>query len=84
MPATLTQGRAGRIRSIAERSRARTTRPPMTGISTIFTMDIAMLPASTGSREPASHSVSTGVSSGASRVEIEVMVTDRAVSPLAR
>ena len=39
---------------------------------------------STGIREPTSHAVSIGVMSGASSVEIEVMVTDSATSAFAR
>src|SRR5699024_224672 len=83
MPATLTHGRAGRIRSTSRPAISRTTRPPSTGISTICTIDRAIEPASTGRYEPASHRVSIGVNSGASRVEIEVIVTDGAVSALA-
>ena len=45
---------------------------------------MAMAPPSTSMREPTSHVVSTGVMSGASSVEIDVMVTDRATSAFAR
>ena len=47
-------------------------------------MLMVMAPASTGMYWPASQLVSSGVMSGASRVEMEVMVTLRATSPLAR
>ena len=39
---------------------------------------------STGMREPTSQAVSNGVMRGARSVEMEVMVTDRATSALAR
>ena len=54
----------------------------MTSISTLLAPLLA--PPSTGRYCPASHRVSSGVSSGASSVEIEVMATDRATSPRAR
>ncbi len=60
------------------------TSPSSTGNSTICTMDHAIEPASTGMYSPASHSASTGVSRGASRVETVVIATERATSPLAR
>ena len=44
----------------------------------------AMPAPSSGMYRPASQRVSTGVSSGARRVEIEVIVTDSATSPRAR
>src|SRR5699024_12501340 len=84
MPATLTHGRAGRIRSTSRPATRRITRPPITGISTIFTIDMGMAPASTGRYEPASHRVGSGRNTGARRVEIEVIVTDRAVAGLDR
>ena len=84
MPRTETQGMAGRTLSTALVNRTRTTRPPTTGTRTILTMLMAMEPASTGMYWPASQRVSSGVMSGASRVEMEVMVTLRATSPLAR
>jgi hypothetical protein len=84
MPATDTQGMAGRTRSTARGSSARTTRPPTTGTRTISTIDRAMDAASTGRYWPASHPVSRGVMTGARRVDMEVIVTDRATSPRAR
>ena len=50
----------------------------------MFTMDLAMAPPSTAMYWPASHRVSSGVSSGARSVDTEVMATERAVSARAR
>ena len=47
-------------------------------------MFCAIAAPSTGIREPTSQAVSSGVMRGASRVEIEVMVTDNATSAFAR
>ena len=58
--------------------------PATTGMSTTFTMDHAMAEAETGMYSPASHKVSNGVRTGANRVEMDVMVTDKATSPRAR
>ena len=57
-------------------TRTRTTRP--TGRMTIFTIDHAIGPALTSMCSPASQSVSSGVKIGASSVETDVIVTDRA------
>ena len=62
----------------------RTIKPPRTGARTISRMFFAIAAPSTGIREPTSQAVSSGVMRGASSVEIEVMVTDRATSAFAR
>lgn len=55
-----------------------------TGSSTTTAMERAMAAPFSGMYALTSHSVSRGVSRGASRVEIDVMVTDTATSPRAR
>lgn len=77
-------GMAGSTGAMTLGSSMRTTRPPTTGISTICRMLMAIAPPSTGMNWPASTSVSAGVRIGASSVDTDVMVTDRAVSALAR
>src|SRR5690625_7829826 len=63
---------------------ARTITPPITGSSTVWTMETIIEPADTSMYDPASHSVSTGVRSGASSVDTVVTETERATSPFAR
>ena len=63
---------------------SRTTRPPITGSSTVFTMSVTMDPASTGRNSPASSSVNGGVTNGATTVETVATETDSATSPRAR
>ena len=84
MATTETHGMAGRIGSKTRGSSRRSTRPPSTGMSTICRMLRAMPAPSTAMNWPARSSVSVGVRIGASSVETEVMVTDSAVSALAR
>ena len=84
MPSTEIHGRIGRIFSTILFARKRTAKPPRTGARTISRMFFVIAAPSTGIREPTSHAVSIGVMSGASSVEIEVMVTDSATSAFAR
>ena len=84
MPNTEIQGRSGRIFSTSWPATKRTIKPPSTGARTINRMFCAIAAPSTGIREPTSQAVSSGVMRDASRVEIEVMVTDSATSAFAR
>src|SRR5688500_3715181 len=84
MARTEIQGRAGSALLTRRGRKSRMTSPSSTGNSTIWTMDHAMEPASTGMYCPASHNANTGVSSGAISVETVVIATDKATSPLAR
>ncbi len=84
MPSTETHGSTGSKRSTTRGSVRRTTSPASTGRRTIRAIDVAMAAPSSGIYAPASHSVRNGVSSGASSVEMDVMVTDTATSPRAR
>ena len=58
--------------------------PPITGSSTVWTIETIIELADTSMYEPASHSVRTGVRRGASSVDTVVMETDSATSPFAR
>lgn len=56
----------------------------MTGTSTVWQIETNIDQNGTSMYDPASHSVSRGVSTGAQRVDSVVIDTDRATSPFAR
>ena len=59
-------------------------KPAVTGISVTISMLRNIPTASTSTCSPASHSTSSGVTTGASRVEAVVIPTEKATSPLQR
>ncbi len=81
---TETHGSTGSTASMAFGRTRRSTSPATTGRKTICRMDSAIDEALTGMYSPASQRASTGVTRGASKVEMEVMVTESATSPRAR
>src|SRR5699024_12335019 len=78
IPRTLTQGNSGKTLSTQVRNNQRTKRPAIIGMRTIWTIDMAIEPASTGSNVPANHKVSNGVKIGANNEETDVIVNKRA------
>src|SRR5699024_6465667 len=84
IPTTETSGNAATLFSTCLRNNNRMTIPNTIGSSTIFTIDINISPADTGSHLLANSKVNAGVRIGASNVETEVTVTDNAVFPFAR
>ena len=81
---TASHGRAGATRSTSRSRNTETAMPATTGTSTTKRMVVAMSAKDTGSDSPASHSASAGVTTGASSVEIDVIVTESATSPRAK
>src|SRR5699024_5480465 len=84
IPTTDTRGRILMLFSTRVVNNTRIIIPKIIGTRTICTIDINISPADTGSHLLANNNVKAGVTIGANTVETAVIVTDRAVFPLAK